>query len=65
MKINTNPVRGTYDYAPKQAELREEVRQIPTRIVYLPYCAKSPPLVLNYEILYPSNSLDFFVFLNA
>lgn len=27
MKINTNPVRGTYDYAPRQAELREEVRQ--------------------------------------
>ncbi|MBQ8431011.1 MAG: ATP phosphoribosyltransferase regulatory subunit, partial [Clostridia bacterium] len=28
MKINTNPIRGTNDYAPKQAELREEVRQI-------------------------------------
>ena len=28
MKISTNPVRGTYDYAPKQAELREKVRQI-------------------------------------
>lgn len=27
MKVNTNPVRGTYDYAPKQAELREVVRQ--------------------------------------
>lgn len=28
MKFNTNPVRGTYDYAPKDAELREEVREI-------------------------------------
>ena len=27
MKVNTNPIRGTYDYAPKQAELREVVRQ--------------------------------------
>lgn len=27
MKVNTNPVRGTYDYSPKQAELRESVRQ--------------------------------------
>ncbi len=27
MKVNTNPIRGTYDYAPKQAELRETVRQ--------------------------------------
>ena len=31
MKVNTNPIRGTYDYAPKQAELREEVRQIVLR----------------------------------
>ena len=28
MSKNTNPVRGTYDYAPKEAELREQVRQI-------------------------------------
>lgn len=28
MKITTNPVRGTYDYAPKQAEFRERVRRI-------------------------------------
>lgn len=28
MKMTTNPVRGTYDYAPKQAEFRERVRRI-------------------------------------
>ena len=28
MKVNTNPIRGTYDYAPRDAELRENVRQI-------------------------------------
>ena len=45
MKISTNPVRGTYDYAPKQAELREKVRQIIKILIYL------QPLLLDNGII--------------
>lgn len=59
MKINTNPIRGTYDYAPKQAELREEVRQIILRSYQNNgFSLINTPILENLELLNGSDGGD-------
>lgn len=59
MKVNTNPVRGTYDYAPKQAELREEVRQIILRSYQNNgFSLINTPILENLELLNGSDGGD-------
>jgi len=59
MKINTNPIRGTYDYAPRQAELREEVRQIILRSYQNNgFSLINTPILENLELLNGSDGGD-------
>lgn len=59
MKINTNPVRGTYDYAPKQAELRENVRQTILRCYQNNgFSLISTPILENLSLLNNSDGGD-------
>lgn len=59
MKINTNPIRGTYDYAPKQAELREEVRQVILRTYQNNgFSLINTPILENLELLNGSDGGD-------
>lgn len=59
MKINTNPIRGTYDYAPKQAELREQVRQTILRCYQNNgFSLINTPILENLELLNGSDGGD-------
>lgn len=59
MKVNTNPIRGTYDYAPKQAELREEVRQTILRCYQNNgFSLINTPILENLELLNSSDGGD-------
>lgn len=59
MKINTNPVRGTYDYAPREAELRNQVKEKILRC-YQKYGFSliNTPILENLELLNGSDGGD-------
>jgi len=59
MTLNTNPIRGTYDYAPKQAELREQVRQTILRCYQNNgFSLITTPILENLELLSGSDGGD-------